>query len=301
MVSRGGLGIDPVRTASVDGTCNSPARGDWICSTASCGGVELLRAWFAGRAYAKHRHDTYAICVTDRGLQAFDYRGVARTSGPGQVVVLHPDEPHDGRAGSNEGFGYRIVYVAPSRLAEAVRSLCGAAVPLPFVRVAVSTNASLASAIADAFESFPAELEPLAADALVANLAHGLAELDPAVRRKRRRVGCDFRALERTRRFLEAEKMRVVTSAELEAISGHDRFALARQFRDVFGTSPYRYLLMRRLDAVRAEIWAGKPLAQVAADAGFADQAHMTRLFRSAYGVPPARFRVLSGLRAMPG
>ena len=85
--------------------------GDWMHGTAPQGGLELLSAWFGGRAYAKHRHDTYAICVTDDGLQAFDYRGAARLSAPGHVVVLHPDEPHDGRAGSDEGFGYRIVYV----------------------------------------------------------------------------------------------------------------------------------------------------------------------------------------------
>ena len=71
----------------------APAGGEWIESTPPVGGVALLRAWFAGHAYARHRHDTYAVCVTDCGLQAFDYLGAERTSAPGQVAVLHPDEP----------------------------------------------------------------------------------------------------------------------------------------------------------------------------------------------------------------
>ena len=54
--------------------------------------------------------------LTEVGVQAFDYRGVAEVSTPGQVVVLHPDETHDGRAGTPDGFGYRIVYVAPARI-----------------------------------------------------------------------------------------------------------------------------------------------------------------------------------------
>jgi AraC-like DNA-binding protein len=33
----------------------------------------------------------------------------------------------------------------------------------------------------------------------------------------------------------------------------------------------------------------------VAADAGFADQAHFTRAFRSAFGLTPARYRALRG------
>ena len=40
--------------------------------------------------------------------------------------------------------------------------------------------------------------------------------------------------------------------------------------------------------AMQAE---GVPLATIAADCGFADQAHFSRSFRAAYGVPPSRFR----------
>src|SRR5260221_14650262 len=124
--------------------------GDWTCSTAPNGGVELLRAWFGGRAYSRHRHDTYAIAVTETGIQTFDYRGATRTSAPGQVVVLHPDEPHDGRAGSAAGFGYPLASVAPSLVADAASVLCGAAVPLPFVGEGVSSNPMLAEALAGA-------------------------------------------------------------------------------------------------------------------------------------------------------
>lgn len=91
-------------------SCKRTVAG-WIASAKPAGGVELFRAWFAGEAYHKHRHDTYAIGLTDRGIQVFDYRGSARVSTPGQVVVLYPDEVHDGRAGTEAGFGYRIVYV----------------------------------------------------------------------------------------------------------------------------------------------------------------------------------------------
>jgi AraC-like DNA-binding protein len=265
--------------------------GDRIESTPPAGGVALLRASFAGFAYARHRHDTYAVCVTDRGLQGFDYRGGAWTSAPGQVVVLHPDEPHDGRAAAPEGFGYRIVYVAPERIGAAARSLCGGVVPLPFVRDPVLASAELARAVGDAFHDFPEPLEPLAIDALIEALARGLVAADPAIRRRRRRLPRDPRALARVRDFLDAEKTRVVASAELEQVAGQDRYALARAFREAYGTSPYRYLLMRRLDGVRDGILAGRSLAEIALDAGFADQAHLSRMFKAAFGLSPARFR----------
>ena len=189
-------------------SCQGTVAG-WLASSRPAGGVELLSAWFAGEAYQKHRHDTYAIGVTDSGVQVFDYRGSVHASTPGQVVVLYPDEVHDGRAGTDEGFGYRIVYVEPFLLTDAVRTLCGRPCPLPFVSEPVSTNALLSRAIDAAFR---APLESLAVDSLIVDLAHGLMAGERGGARSviSRRV--DVRAIERARQFLDAEKTRVVHS-----------------------------------------------------------------------------------------
>lgn len=273
----------------------SPAVDGWIASAGPAGGVEVFRAWFAGEAYQKHRHDTYAIGVTDCGVQVFDYRGSARVSTPGQVVVLHPDEAHDGRAGTDEGFGYRIVYVEPSRLAEALRILRGKPSPLPFVKDAVSANPRLAQAVRNAFR---APLESLAVDGLVVELAEGLTAAEPDRAGGTPRI--DVPVVERARQFLHAERTRRVHSTELESITGLTRYDLARQFKAMFGTSPYRYLLMRRLDFARERLHGGRPLVEVACDAGFADQAHFTRAFKAAVGLTPARYRGLTARRRSP-
>ena len=272
---------------------------EWIASAGPVDGVELFRAWFAGEAYQKHRHDTYAVGVTDSGVQVFDYRGAINVSLPGQVAVLYPDEVHNGRAGTPEGFGYRIVYVEPARLAAAVRAVRGRSYPLPFLREAVSANPRLARAIGEVFR---VPLEPLAVDTLVLELAEGLLAGErggagSAVIDRRdaavvsRRVDAD--AVDRARQFLDAERFRVVRSAELEAVSGLTRYDLARHFRIALGTSPHRYQLMRRLEHAREAIHQARPLAEVACDAGFADQAHFTRAFSSAFGLTPGRYRAL--------
>jgi AraC-like DNA-binding protein len=51
---------------------------------------------------------------------------------------------------------------------------------------------------------------------------------------------------------------------------------------------------MRRLDRARAFIRAGTPLVDAALRCGFADQSHMTRQFRQAYGLSPGRFAALA-------
>jgi len=269
-----------------EGLVRSCEGGEWVCTWTPGEGIELLRAWFGGCAFAKHRHDTYAIGVTEAGVQTFDYRGRVERSRPGQVVVLHPDEMHDGRAGTEAGFGYRIVYVEPARIAAAVRTIRGRPAHLPFVREPVSNNPTLARAVTAAFRVAP---EPLAIDVLVLRLAEGLIEGDPdghAVRPPRR---LDHVPLERARAFLDGQRA-IVRSVELEAVTGLSRYELARQFRAAYGTSPYRYSLMRRLDFARSQLSGTMPLAELALAAGFADQAHFTRMFRSAFGVTPGRY-----------
>src|SRR5215210_7801848 len=117
---------------------------DWIRYSEHAAGIEFLEARFQGPAYHPHRHDTYAIGVTEQGVQAFDYRGATRICLPGQVAVLHPDERHDGRAGSEAGFGYRLLYIEPVLIFDAVNQLRGPGAALPFVRDPVVTNAKLA-------------------------------------------------------------------------------------------------------------------------------------------------------------
>jgi AraC-like DNA-binding protein len=209
-------------------------------------------------------------------------------------VVLHPDELHDGRAGSEAGFGYRLLYIEPNLIFEAVQILSGRACPLPFVRDPIVTNPRLAATIMSAFEDMR---EPLAVDSLVLQLAEGLIAADPSCTGTTVSRHLDRTAVERARQFLDTEKHRVVRSAELEAVTGLTRYELARQFRAMCGTSPYRYLLLRRLAGARKRLSQQHALVDVALDAGFADQAHFTRVFKAAYGLTPARYAALATIR----
>jgi AraC-like DNA-binding protein len=77
---------------------------------------------------------------------------------------------------------------------------------------------------------------------------------------------------------------------KLEGVSGLDRWALARQFRAAFGTSPSNFRTMRQLDQARRMIRCGQPLAEAALEAGFADQSHMSRMFKRTYGLTPSKW-----------
>jgi AraC-like DNA-binding protein len=275
--------------AGLERSCDT---GEWVHATGPADGVELFRARLRGRPFSRHRHDVYAIGVTEEGVQAFEYRGTVERSLPGQVFVLHPDELHDGRAEGAGLFGYRQVYVSPDRIASALPALTGRPVPLPFA-APVTGDPVLARVVRTAFTRPP---EPLALDALVLALAEGLLRLRAGGRTAT--LGCrvDLPAVERGRDFLRS-RLTVVPSGQVEAVTGLDRYQFARQFHAVYGTSPYRYSVMRRLDVARAWLRDARPLAEAALEAGFADQAHFTRTFRAAFGMTPGRYVKLCAAR----
>ena len=193
-----------------------------------------------------------------------------------------------GARAPTEGFGYRIVYVEPSHLAEALRVLRGRPCPLPFVGEPVSTNARLSRAVEAAFR---APLEPLAADSLVVDLARGIDGRERGGRPAAPRV--DAPAIERARQFLDAERTRVVHSAELESITGLTRYDLARQFRIMFGTSPTAICSCGASMRPGADSPSTARWSRWRATPASPDQAHFTRAFKSAFGLTPARYRAL--------
>ncbi|HEY4295497.1 MAG TPA: AraC family ligand binding domain-containing protein, partial [Paraburkholderia sp.] len=194
------------------------AHADWVRRAEPIEGVERIEAWFHGKAYAMHRHDTYAIGRTLAGVQSFNYRRGQRNSLPGNTLVLHPDEAHDGQAGTVEGFRYRMIYVEPALFQEV---LGGRA--LPFVEGGVTTDPRLATATATLLQHVGYTLEPLEQSDALTELAHALAAVagTPA-----RRAKGDFLAARRARDYLHANCARVVTLDELEAATGRDRWSL---------------------------------------------------------------------------
>jgi AraC-like DNA-binding protein len=259
---------------------------NWMQVRAVQAGVELAAARFADHRFSPHRHDTYAVGCTLGGVQSFNYLGAGHHSLAGDVFVLHPDELHDGRPGTDAGYSYRIAYVLPALIA-----MASGRNRLPFVPSPVSRNPILARAVAAVLDLDMTDDDDLGHAEAIAALADALTMFSDASRSPATQV--DVPKMNRIREQIADLVPRRIGVAELEREHGIDRFALARQFRSLFGVTPRRFITLRRLDMVATSIRHGCKLADAALAAGFTDQSHMTRTFRDAFGMSPGQWRKL--------
>ncbi len=255
-------------------------------------GIETIRAHFEGHAYDPHFHDSYLIGFTEQGVQQFHCRKALHSSAPGQVFLLEPGELHDGHAPARGGFTYSMLYLDPHWLERELRGLFEDAPGdcQPAFAKTLASEPELLAVIAEAFQALQSRdlriVRQAALDALLAKLARHLAW--------RPRLDSDPRmplvAL-RARDYLHAHMEQDLGLDELAWASGVDRFRLSRAFKAAFGIAPHAYLVQLRLARARQLLASGQPPARVAMTLGFADQSHMGRWFRRAYGLTPAHYR----------
>jgi AraC-like DNA-binding protein len=77
---------------------------------------------------------------------------------------------------------------------------------------------------------------------------------------------------------------------DLAAVAGLSVCRFVTVFRRQVGLTPHRFICRRRVRYATALLADGVPAAQAALDAGFFDQSHLSRHFKSVYGTTPGRY-----------
>lgn len=267
-------------------------RHDWFdFARDPASGTEAVEAQFHAHAYDPHFHDQVLVGVTEQGLQQFRCRRETQRSTPGRVILMEPGETHDGEAGSVDGFTYAMLYFDPAWLRQAAEICLGrdpGEAVFRFPRI-LNDAPALAQAILAACAQMKAPdsrmAREAALDAVVLLLARRFADGDTP-----RRDHAPHLA-RRARAAIVAHGAEDLGLHSLAEMTGTDRFRLHRVFKSAYGIAPHAYLVQHRLNRARKLLSDGLSPADVAAAAGFADQSHLGRWFRRAFGLTPAAYR----------
>ena len=92
--------------------------------------------------------------------------------------------------------------------------------------------------------------------------------------------------------YIEDHLDEKLSPAQLASELGMSEAAFSRKFKAKVGETPMRFVTQVRLEVASRMLGEGAlSLAQIAADCGFADQAHLSRSFKQHLGVSPSQFR----------
>jgi AraC-like DNA-binding protein len=262
-------------------------------------GIELLEASFVTHVYTRHFHDTYAIGVTLRGVQQFHCGGRSHASTPGDVIVIPPGETHDGESGTRDGYAYRMFYVAEPMLRAWMADVAGSD-KLALRGGTLLHDPAIAEALSGAWTALSERPDSLAAEERLLYAMSGLAARIPS-------TDADAPAayeptLSLVRDYLHDHLRNRVTLGELAAVARMSRFQLTRRFQRAYGLPLHAYHLQIRLQEAGRRVAKGESITRVAFELGFADQSHMNKRFKAAFGVTPGQWQAASLERpSVPG
>ena len=247
---------------------------------------EVIAAGFDSSAFGRHFHDSFSIGLVTSGVNSFSYRRRRIEVPTGAVCIADPGEVHDGGL-SGEPWSYLDIFVPPALLGQLSRESGGSAEPVfgegivsdpeSCRRVARFLQAVLA------VDADTPEIDELALQAFGRLLdRHTLGKptaeevVAPPVARRAVEIIMDCRGKDLSLDHLSRE-------------TGVSRYAVIRAVSSAIGLTPVSYMIQLRVQRAKRLIRDGMPLADVALEAGFADQAHLTRSMKRLWGVTPGR------------
>jgi AraC-like DNA-binding protein len=255
------------------------------------GGIELLRADASTHRYARHSHEGYALGIVEAGAHSFAARGREWTAVPGRVVIVNPDDAHTGGPATRDGgYSYRMIYVDEAVICAALDEAGGERTGTPFFPHAVVSDAVLAHRLSRLHRALEQPEARLEREALLITTLVDLVRRHGGTAPFAGPRARSSRAVALARDYLAANFAEDLSLAELATLAGVDRFHLLRSFRRCLGLPPHLYQTQLRLRHAKRLLLAGEPPAMAAAAAGFADQSHLIRKFKAAYGITPGQY-----------
>ena len=259
-------------------------------------GMGLLRATYIQHVFAPHAHEEFAIGIIEDGAQTYLHHGRTRLVMPaGCVAVVNPGILHIGHATNRQGWTYRMFYPAPDLLQRVASEIAGRNRDVPLFPAPIIFDQplfgvlQLAHAVLENPASSPLMRESYLTWALTFLVA---------------RHACDRPTVptfphEKTlalqiKHYLEENFAAPILLSDLAAFANASRYYVLRIFKQEVGIPPHAYLMQYRIQQARKLLVQGLPIATVAAETGFTDQSHFTKVFKRMVGVTPGQWCITS-------
>jgi AraC-like DNA-binding protein len=209
----------------------------------------------------------------------------------GTIIVINPGEIHTGEAASEQGWTYRMFYPKASLLQRIASELAGHPRDIPFFPGPVIYDHMLAQQLLKLHHTLENHQIPTLEResrlrSSLARLIVGYADAPPTAAE----VKPERRYVNQVQDFIEAHYADDISLPQLAALVNLTPCYLLRLFTRTTGLPPHAYLTYVRLRHAKQLLAHGCPIAAAAYQTGFADQSHMTKRFKRAFGITPGQY-----------
>jgi len=238
--------------------------------------------------YVRHSHDTFSIGLVTGGHSVYLHERGRDEISAGTVVMMNPGAMHACNPVDLTAWSYRMVHIdADWLLRLQQQGVDDGAGGLREIEPASTRDDGLRTRLARLCDRFADPCAgTLARHEAIVELASALQELSAPPR-----LDGATRAVRRAAELIIERCDEPLTLADLCAASGLSESHLVRSFKRRYGMTPHAFLVDRRIQRARHELRRGRPIAEVAASLGFADQAHLQRTFRRVVATTPGHYR----------
>lgn len=267
-------------------------------------GVDLIDAEYQNFAFQRHYHLDFHIGLITKGEQKFTHQGSSLSAGHGQMVVMPPDELHDGQSVLKQGYQVKVFSIDPTWLSNLANSEASSSI-INFNQTVVSnpdlfrrlyqTHTLLgqqspkhtpSSTKPESLSSSP--ISQLAQDCL---LYEGFEQLFEQYGNyvQPRTIPLGNKSIEILKEYLMANLDQPIQLETLANLCQLSSTQFQRHFKAKMGITPYAWLSRLRLEQAMKLLKSGISSTEVAHRVGFYDQAHFTKAFKVTYGVTPSQ------------
>ncbi|QCY12632.1 AraC family transcriptional regulator [Pseudomonas sp. MPC6] len=240
--------------------------------------------------YTRHAHEHFSIGAITAGCSTYLHEQSAFQVSAGTVVLMNPGDVHACNPIDNQPWSYLMLYVDTPWLTDLQHQL-GFSHDLAFRRFSVThdRDAQLFTGLTGLYDVLVDDQQDVlrkhsTAVEFFTEVQLLLNPVDPPLREP------NFK-LERAADYIRDNCTQMLKLEDICAAAKLSPSYLIRAFKQHYGMTPHAFLVNRRIQFARDRLRSGKLIADVALEAGFADQAHFQRAFKQHLAATPGQYR----------
>ncbi|NMO15210.1 AraC family transcriptional regulator [Pyxidicoccus fallax] len=245
-----------------------------------------------GRSFchAAHSHESFSIGAIVGGRSTYRNGHWQEVVGAGSTVIMNPGDVHACNPVGDGSWAYVMLYIDAAWLGARQAELgLGASTDFHPIATKQSEAPALHRQVLGLYRTLAdGDQDPLACEQALVTFASQLHTALSLVGREE--PSCDPR-LRRAEQYIRAHCLEPISLDDICTASGLSASHLIRTFKRRYGLTPHEFVVNGRIQYARRQLRQGRPIAEVAQDAGFADQAHLQRTFKRYLAATPGHYQ----------